>query len=37
VLLCSLAMIAGITWGAGRINNSEPHDIEARLEPTAQA
>ena len=24
VLVCTLAMIAGITWGGGRINNSEP-------------
>jgi hypothetical protein len=37
VLVCSLAMIAGITWGAGRINNSEPHASEAELQPTAQA
>jgi hypothetical protein len=37
VLVCTLAMIAGITWGAGRINNSEPHGSEARLEPTVQA
>lgn len=37
VLVCTLAMIAGISWGGGRINNSEPHDTEARLEPTAQA
>jgi hypothetical protein len=37
VLVCTLAMIAGITWGAGRINNSEPHDSEAELQPTAQA
>ena len=28
---------AGITWGAGRINNSEPHGSEAKLEPSAQA
>ncbi|MGZ8813128.1 MAG: hypothetical protein ACXWZI_03850 [Mycobacterium sp.] len=37
VLVCTLAMIAGITWGAGRINDSEPHDSEAELQPTAQA
>ena len=37
VLVCTLAMIAGITWGAGRINNSEPHASEAELQPTAQA
>jgi hypothetical protein len=37
VLVCTLAMISGITWGAGRINNSESHGSEAKLEPTAQA
>ena len=37
VLVCTLAMIAGITWGAGRINKSEPQETEAKLEPTAQA
>ncbi|MDG5483186.1 hypothetical protein MNO81_10315 [Mycolicibacterium gadium] len=37
VLVCTLAMIAGLAWGGGRINNSEPHDTEAELEPTAQA
>ena len=37
VLVCTLAMVAGITWGAGRINNSEPHGSEAKLEPSAQA
>ncbi len=37
VLVCTLAMIAGITWGAGRINKSEPHDSEAELQPSAQA
>jgi hypothetical protein len=37
VLVCSLVMIAGITWGAGRINKSEPHGSQAKLQPTAQA
>ena len=37
VLLCTLAMIAGITWGAGRIDKSEPSGSEAELQPTAQA
>lgn len=37
VLVCTLAMIAGLTWGAGRINRSEPHESEAKLEPSAQA
>ncbi len=30
-------MIAGLTWGAGRINNSEPSGSEAELQPSAQA
>jgi hypothetical protein len=37
VLLCTLAMIAGITWGGGRINKSEPTGSEAEFEPSAQA
>jgi hypothetical protein len=37
VLVCTLAMVAGISWGAGRINNSEPTASEAELQPTAQA
>ncbi len=37
VLACTLAMIAGITWGGGRINNSEPSGSEAELQPSAQA
>ncbi|KUI03649.1 hypothetical protein [Mycobacterium sp. IS-3022] len=37
VLICSLAMVAGVTWGGGRINNSEPSGSEAELQPTAQA
>jgi hypothetical protein len=37
VLVCTLLMVAGITWGAGRINKSEPHGSEAKLEPSAQA
>lgn len=38
VLVCSLLLIAGMTWGAGRINNSEtelPAEVEDR--PTVQA
>jgi hypothetical protein len=38
VLVCTLIMLAGITWGAGRINNSEseePAKVEDR--PTVQA
>ena len=38
VLACTLALIAGLTWGAGRINNSEtPIDTEAEDRPTVQA
>jgi hypothetical protein len=37
VLVCTLAMVAGITWGGGRINRSEPSGSEAELQPSAQA
>ncbi|SEH52408.1 hypothetical protein SAMN04489835_0939 [Mycolicibacterium rutilum] len=37
VLFCTLAMVAGITWGAGRIDSSEPSGSEAELQPSAQA
>lgn len=37
VLACTLTMIAGITWGGGRINNSEPSGSEAELQPSAQS
>lgn len=37
VLLCTLAMVAGLTWGGGRINNSEPSGSDAELRPSAQA
>ncbi|MCV7282019.1 hypothetical protein H7J88_20530 [Mycolicibacterium flavescens] len=37
VLACTLAMVAGITWGAGRIDSSEPSGSEAELQPSAQA
>jgi len=37
VLVCTLAMIAGISWGAGRISNNEPSGSETKLEPSAQA
>jgi hypothetical protein len=37
VLVCSLILIAGLTWGAGRINNSEtPIDAEAEDRPKVQ-
>ncbi|MCV7366200.1 hypothetical protein [Mycolicibacterium duvalii] len=35
VLVCTLAMVAGITWGGGRISNSEPRQ-GADLEPAGQ-
>ncbi|MEW5809359.1 MAG: hypothetical protein AB1925_07890 [Actinomycetota bacterium] len=37
VLVCTLAMIAGISWGGGRINNSEPTGSENELQPSAQS
>lgn len=37
VLACSLAMVTGVAWGAGRINRSEPTGSEAKLEPSAQS
>jgi hypothetical protein len=37
VLFCTLVLIGGLSWGAGRINRSEPSGSEAKLQPTAQA
>lgn len=37
VLVCTLVLIAGLTWGAGRINKSEPTDSKAELQPSVQA
>ncbi|GAC1410055.1 MAG: hypothetical protein NVSMB60_31710 [Mycobacterium sp.] len=37
VLFCTLVMIGGLAWGAGRINRGEPSASEAELEPSAQA
>ena len=37
VLGCTLVLIAGLTWGAGRINRSEPTESKAELQPSAQA
>jgi hypothetical protein len=38
VLACSLILIAGLTWGAGRINDNEtPIDAEAEDRPKVQA
>jgi hypothetical protein len=37
VLVCTLIMIGGLTWGAGRINRREPTDSKTELQPSAQA
>ncbi|KMO73097.1 hypothetical protein BST22_17495 [Mycolicibacterium chubuense] len=37
VLVCTLAMIAGISWGGGRINQSESSGSEAEFEPSGQS
>jgi hypothetical protein len=37
VLTCTLILIGGLTWGAGRINRNEPSGSQAELQPTAQA
>jgi hypothetical protein len=37
VLACTLVLIGGLSWGAGRINRSEASGSEAELQPTAQA
>ena len=37
VLVCTLAMIAGISWGGGRISHSEPSGSEAEFEPSGQS
>ena len=37
VLGCTLIMIGGLTWGAGRINKSEPSSSKTELQPSAQA
>ena len=37
VLACTLVLIGGLSWGAGRINRSEPSGSKAELQPTAQA
>jgi hypothetical protein len=37
VLACTLALVAGLSWGAGRINRVESSGSKAELQPTAQA
>ncbi len=37
VLFCTLALIGGLSWGAGRINRSEPTETKVELQQSAQA
>ncbi|AGB26442.1 hypothetical protein Mycsm_06289 [Mycobacterium sp. JS623] len=37
VLFCTLVMLGGLSWGAGRINRTEGSGSEVELQPTAQA
>ena len=37
VLVCTLILIGGLTWGAGRINRTEASGSETELQPSAQA
>jgi hypothetical protein len=37
VLFCTLVLIGGLSWGAGRINRSEASGTKAELQPTALA
>lgn len=37
VLFCTLVLIGGLSWGAGRINRIEASGSEVELQPTAQA
>ncbi|MCW2517466.1 MAG: hypothetical protein JWR46_85, partial [Mycobacterium sp.] len=37
VLVCTLTLIAGLSWGAGRLNKAEPTRTKAEFEPSAQA
>ena len=37
VLACTLILIGGLSWGAGRINRIEASGSKAELQPTAQA
>lgn len=36
VLAGTLMMIAGLTWGAGRLNKNEPTESKTQSEPTAR-
>jgi hypothetical protein len=37
VLGCTLVLVAGLSWGAGRLNNAEPTKSAVEFEPSAQA
>ena len=37
VLGCTLVMIAGLTWGVGRVNRSQPTERKTTLAPSAQS
>jgi hypothetical protein len=37
VLGCTLTLIAGLSWGAGRLNKIEPTKNPVEFEPSAQA
>lgn len=37
VLVCTLSLIAGLSWGAGRLNGSAPTTSKREFEPSAQA
>ena len=37
VLVCTLILIAGLSWGAGRINSGEATGSKTELQPSAQA
>lgn len=37
VLFCTLALIAGLSWGAGRLNKAEPTTSKPEFEPSAQS
>lgn len=37
VLACTLILIGGLSWGAGRLNRAEPTRAKPELEPSAQA
>jgi hypothetical protein len=37
VLVCTLIMIGGLSWGVGRVNRAQPTDSKTELQPSAQA